>query len=135
MRARPTKPRKQPTNPWFVKKQAMEKLFSYGTLQQPDVQMATFGRVLEGTADALVGYVLTEVEITDEQVVRLSGKRFHPMLKYTRHSDDTVEGMVFQITAQELAQADVYEVSLYARKLAQLRSGGHAWIYAPVQID
>ena len=27
-------------------------LFSYGTLQQEDVQLATFGRRLEGRADA-----------------------------------------------------------------------------------
>lgn len=32
-------------------------LFSYGTLQDPAVQMANFGRLLEGTADQLVGYV------------------------------------------------------------------------------
>lgn len=108
----------------------MEKLFSYGTLQQPAVQIATFGHELQGMADALVGYVLTEVKITDEGVVRLSGKRFHPMLKRTDNPKDTIEGMVFEITAEELAQADAYEVSLYARKLAPLRSGGQAWIYA-----
>lgn len=108
----------------------MEKLFSYGTLQQPAVQITTFGRELQGMADALIGYVLTEVEITDEYVIQLSGKRFHPMLKRTDNPKDTIEGMVFEITAEELAQADAYEVSLYARKRAPLRSGGQAWIYA-----
>ena len=108
----------------------MEKLFSYGTLRQPAVQIATFGRELQGMADALIGYVLTEVEITDEYVIQLSDKRFHPMLKRTGKSSDAVEGTVFEITAEELAQADAYEVSLYARKRAPLRSGGQAWIYA-----
>ena len=61
----------------------MEKLFSYGTLQQPTVQIATFGHELQGRSDTLIGYVLTEVEITDEYVIQLSGKRFHPMLKRT----------------------------------------------------
>jgi hypothetical protein len=34
----------------------MPKLFSYGTLQQEDVQLTTFGRRLAGVADSLVGY-------------------------------------------------------------------------------
>jgi hypothetical protein len=33
----------------------MPLLFSYGTLQQEGVQRATFGRLLKGSADALVG--------------------------------------------------------------------------------
>jgi gamma-glutamylcyclotransferase (GGCT)/AIG2-like uncharacterized protein YtfP len=107
----------------------MENLFSYGTLQQTEVQLSTFGRKLHGTKDALLGYALTEVEITDEQVIQLSGKRFHPMLKRTGKLSDSIEGTVFEITAEELAQADAYEVSLYARRLASLRSGKQAWIY------
>ena len=43
----------------------MEKLFSYGTLQQTEVQIETFGRELYGIKDALVGYTVGEVEITD----------------------------------------------------------------------
>lgn len=34
----------------------MEKLFSYGTLQLEQVQLDTFGRLLEGQADTLQGY-------------------------------------------------------------------------------
>ena len=34
----------------------MERLFSYGTLQLPEVQTATFGRLLQGQADSLVGF-------------------------------------------------------------------------------
>ena len=33
-------------------------LFSYGTLRQPQVQMANFGRLLEGRGDALVSFDL-----------------------------------------------------------------------------
>lgn len=36
---------------------ATVRLFSYGTLQQENVQRATFGRLLDGTPDALMGYV------------------------------------------------------------------------------
>jgi hypothetical protein len=30
-------------------------LFSYGTLQQPQVQLTNYGRLVDGTADALIG--------------------------------------------------------------------------------
>ena len=108
----------------------MELLFSYGTLQQVNVQLETFGRELNGSADALMGYTVGEVRIMDPEVVRLSGKVFHPMLRYTGNSADEVAGMVFEITEQELAHADEYEVDAYVRKLGALKSGRHAWIYA-----
>ena len=34
----------------------MPLLFSYGTLQQPAVQLSTFGRLLQGTPDELLGF-------------------------------------------------------------------------------
>jgi hypothetical protein len=40
-------------------------LFSYGTLQDQAVQLATFGRELKGRADSLPGYKQNWVEITD----------------------------------------------------------------------
>jgi hypothetical protein len=51
-------------------------LFSYGTLQQDEVQLSSFGRLLEGQEDAMVGYRQSLVEITDPEVIRKSGKRF-----------------------------------------------------------
>jgi len=38
-----------------------ELLFSYGTLRQPEVQRATFGREIDGRPDAIVGYDLAYV--------------------------------------------------------------------------
>jgi len=40
----------------------MPLLFSYGTLQQHEVQRATFSRLLTGRADELVGYTQTLFE-------------------------------------------------------------------------
>jgi hypothetical protein len=50
-----------------------ELLFSYGTLRQPEVQRATFGREIDGRSDAIVGYDLDYVTITDPHVVATSG--------------------------------------------------------------
>jgi hypothetical protein len=89
-----------------------ERLFSYGTLQQDDVQLASFGRLLAGKADALPGWRQAMVEITDDEVIAKSGKTHHPIVLPGRR-DDRVTGTVFEITAQELAAADRYEVADY----------------------
>jgi gamma-glutamylcyclotransferase (GGCT)/AIG2-like uncharacterized protein YtfP len=103
-------------------------LFSYGTLQQENVQMASFGRLLKGTPDALPGWKRERVEITDAEVFIKSGIRFHPILVPGDASDE-VTGMVFEVTEDELASADRYEVAHYKRIAVRLKSGTDAWVY------
>jgi hypothetical protein len=106
-----------------------ELLFSYGTLRQPDVQLATFGRELEGYVDAIIGYDLDYVTITDPHVIATSGSDRHPILRPTSRPDAHVEGTVFTISDAELAAADEYEVDDYRRMSVPLRSGPRAWVY------
>jgi hypothetical protein len=87
----------------------MPLLFSYGTLQQENVQVATFGRKLQGSPDSLIGFKCTLFEITDPEVVRTSGKTHHPMATFTGIAADRVAGMVYEISETELHQADRYE--------------------------
>jgi gamma-glutamylcyclotransferase (GGCT)/AIG2-like uncharacterized protein YtfP len=108
----------------------MELLFSYGTLQLENVQLKTFGRLLRGTKDILVSYSISKIEISDEDVIATSGERYHPILKYTGNNFDVVKGTVFELTSEELGQADEYEVKEYSRIQAKLKSGGSTWIYA-----
>ena len=108
----------------------MEKLFSYGTLQLESVQIETFGRSLTGIKDILTGYLLSEVKIKDESVIKASGTDIHPILKYTGDFIDEVEGTIFDVTASELQQADEYEVEEYIRVAATFKSGQEAWVYA-----
>ncbi len=110
-----------------------EKLFSYGTLRYETVQLALFKRTLNGVADAMIGYKLSSVEITDPAVIELSGDSVHHMLVYTGNIADVVEGVVFDITAEELQTADQYEVTDYKRVNTLLRSGAHAWVYVSAQ--
>jgi gamma-glutamylcyclotransferase (GGCT)/AIG2-like uncharacterized protein YtfP len=107
----------------------MPKLFSYGTLQHTNVQVETFGRLLTGRADRIVGYRLSHVEITDPDVLAKSGKAVHPLAIPSNLPTDRVAGMVFDITDDELAQADAYEVDDYKRVEVTLESGGQAWLY------
>lgn len=107
----------------------MEQLFSYGTLQLDSVQRATFGRLLDGRADAMPGYRTEMLEITDPGVLAKSGERFHPVVMPSPDPADTVEGKVFAVTPEELAHADAYEVADYKRVSVRLVSGIDAWVY------
>lgn len=106
-----------------------ERLFSYGTLQLPSVQIANFGRLLEGKPDVLTGYTLGKLAITDPEVIEQSGETHHPILYPSGNPQDEIAGVWFMITPAELAQADIYEDVEYRRVLATLKSGVKAWVY------
>ncbi|WGY73374.1 gamma-glutamylcyclotransferase [Burkholderia cepacia] len=106
-----------------------EHLFSYGTLQLERVQLATFGRKLDGHEDAMPGYAMTMLKIEDPEVVATSGKTHHPVAAYTGWAGDRVTGAVFAITREELQHADDYEVAAYRRDRVMLESGVSAWVY------
>ncbi|MFF1903007.1 gamma-glutamylcyclotransferase family protein [Kitasatospora sp. NPDC058218] len=109
--------------------QAAHQLFSYGTLQLPEVQLARFGRLLEARPDALPGFRLTWISITDPEVIAASGTDRHPLVVASSEDGDAVEGSVLAITEAELAAADDYEVDDYVRTEVALRSGAKAWAY------
>ncbi|HYC99527.1 gamma-glutamylcyclotransferase family protein [Brevundimonas sp.] len=104
-------------------------LFSYGTLRQPSVQLANFGRLLDGREDVLEGYALSMIEITDPQVIAISGSDRHPLVRWTGRPDDRVEGVAFRVSAAEIAAADAYETADYVRVTAILASGLEAEVY------
>lgn len=108
----------------------MPLLFSYGTLQQQDVQQATFGRKLNGHSDELVGYEPSLVTIEDGQVAAKLGMTHHANAKFNGNEESRVPGMVFEITDAELAGVDEYEsVFSYKRVVAMLASGKQTWVY------
>ncbi|MEF9479078.1 gamma-glutamylcyclotransferase family protein [Chryseobacterium sp. RRHN12] len=104
-------------------------LFSYGTLQKEQVQLETFGRLLEGEKDILSGYQLHMLEITDPEVLRKSGQKYHPVLKFSGNDNDHIEGVLFEVTEAEILQADEYEVDDYKRIEAIFKSGKKGFIY------
>lgn len=114
----------------------MPLLFSYGTLQLPEVQQATYGRLLKGRADKLTGYSLQPLAISSAEVIRLSGKAVHTIARYSGNGADRIRGMVFEISEAELAATDAYEVDAYARAEVTLESGVAAFVYvgAPLMV-
>lgn len=108
---------------------ATQYLFSYGTLQKEKVQLESFGRLLHGSKDALPGYRIDMLRITDESVLATSQQAYHPIAILSEDPGDLVEGMVFEITGEELLAADRYEVDDYKRIPLTLVSGKQAWVY------
>jgi gamma-glutamylcyclotransferase (GGCT)/AIG2-like uncharacterized protein YtfP len=104
-------------------------LFSYGTLRQENVQLATFGRRLEGRPDVLPGFALSPVRITDPHVIATSGADVHTIAHRTGNREDRIPGTVFEIDAADLRAADSYEVGDYSRISVQLESGAEAFLY------
>jgi len=95
-------------------------LFSYGTLQQHDVQLSTFGRTLVGHPDSLPSFQVDEVKVDG----------IHANLKRSEQAGDGVAGTRFEVTDDELARADEFEAQFsYRRTAVTLASGISAWVY------
>lgn len=108
---------------------ASVRLFSYGTLQQPEVQRATYGRLLAGAPDVLIGYRLAPLTIADPEVVALSGAQVHMIACGTGDPGDRIAGLVYALTPAELSATDDYEADAYARIELRLESGAAAFVY------
>lgn len=108
----------------------MPLLFSYGTLQQEEVQVSTFGRKLEGEKDLLIGYEPSLVRIEDPAVAERLKKTHHDNVQNTGDDWSSVQGTVFEVTDEELAKADAFESQYhYKRITVPLASGKDAWVY------
>lgn len=112
-----------------MREPALVSLFTYGTLQLPAVQLEKYGRLLAGAADALPGYRIEQLNVEDRDVVRLSGKAEHPIAVASGEPSDRIPGIVYELTAEELAATDVYEVEPYTRIEVTLQSGRVAFAY------
>src|SRR4051812_5208436 len=110
-------------------------LCSYGTLQLPEVQRATYGRLLEGRPDALAGYRLEPLVITSPEVAALSGKAVHMIARRSGNPADVIAGIVFMLTPAEIEATDRYEVDAYARIEATLVSGASAFVYVGPDLE
>lgn len=106
-----------------------ENLFSYGTLQEKQVQLKLFGRLLSGSKDILAGYKLSKIEIKDETFLAKGEEKFQHTLIETEDDTDIIEGTIFEISEKELRLSDDYEPDNYKRIRVLLQSGKKAWIY------
>ena len=113
----------------MLKYRLMHYLFSYGTLQLEKVQLENYDRILTGKKDRIVGYKIEDLLIIDAIVLSKSQKNIHPVAVKTNNKNHFIEGIIFEITEDELLETDKYEVSDYKRILETFDSGKQAWIY------
>jgi hypothetical protein len=104
-------------------------LFSYWTLQNPDVQLDNFGRILDSEDDVLPGFKVDYRDIDDPRIVDVLGASAYPVLRSTGNALDKVVGKVLWVTEDELDAADEYEVVLFRRASVLLASGRTAWVF------
>jgi gamma-glutamylcyclotransferase (GGCT)/AIG2-like uncharacterized protein YtfP len=98
----------------------MEMIFVYGTLRDSLVQIRVIGRTATGSSDFLDGYQRGTIKL---------GEREFPILDVAA-SDSHVEGLLLEVSEDELRRLDIYETSAYRRISVTLRSGVEAWTYA-----
>ncbi len=104
----------------------MQYLFSYGTLQKSETQLKLLGRLLKGSNDTLKGYKTANIVIEDKLFLTIEGSQ---QLSAVVSSGDKIDGMVFEVSSEEIDMVDQYEPSNYERINVTLRSGKQAWLY------
>jgi gamma-glutamylcyclotransferase (GGCT)/AIG2-like uncharacterized protein YtfP len=105
----------------------MEKLFAYGNLREEDIQETVFGRLLQGVPETLMGYAVKEIKIEEEY-----GIESYPIIEATQNQGDSISGMVYETTSQELELADRYEGKHYKRIEVKLQSNQTAWAFTAI---
>lgn len=106
----------------------MENLFAYGTLKDKEIQERIFGRLLKGTPDNLIGFVIQDIHIEEE-----FGIIEYPIIVETKNASEIISGICYQLSERELELADTYEGMHYKRIEVLLESNQMAWTYTAVE--
>ncbi|MEM6541760.1 MAG: gamma-glutamylcyclotransferase family protein [Bacteroidota bacterium] len=94
-------------------------LFSYGSLQEEDVQKEVVLRKVSGKKDTVRGYRLSSKDV----------KQHYPIAEPTGLGSDTIVGVSLKVSYVELYWIDQYETPFYKRIPVVLKSGKKAWMY------
>lgn len=95
----------------------IERLFTYGTLQEASIQLRLFGRVIEGRAAVMRGYKRAQIRLGEVYFVAVPAE------------NEEIAGQVLELSPEELHRCDVYEGAAYLRERGHLSDGSLVWIY------
>ena len=95
----------------------MHKMFSYGTLMDDEIRTRILGKNINVKPDILEGYTITV------HPVLIS----YPVVKPNK--DDFVNGVVFDVTENDIKDLDMYETKYYKREEVVLKSGVKSMVY------
>ncbi len=108
---------------------AAQLVFSYGALQNEELQRSVLGRVFPSEAAILPGFHADYAEMADPRFAELTGTSIHAVLRRTDDPRDKVIGKVFRLTEDELDAADQFQVLMFRREQVVLEGGRTAWVY------
>ena len=94
-------------------------IFSYGTLQDRQIQQELYGRTLSGHQDSLSSYILSTINLPENSLEQNT----YFIAEYTGNPNDSIGGFCYEITSAELLITDAYEGAAYTRKSVRLNSG------------
>ena len=94
-------------------------LFVYGTLTSGETLKNVIGRDVSGKPVTLDGY-------DGSKTVTIENESYPAAEKNTECS---IQGLLVEVTAEELEKLDAWETDAYRRKEVELTNGIKAWIY------
>ena len=94
-------------------------LFVYGTLAIGETLKNILDRDVPGTPATLDGYDGSKMVIIESESYPAAEKNI----------ECSIQGLLIEITSEELQKLDVYETDAYKRKEVELTNGKKAWIY------
>ena len=94
-------------------------LFVYGTLTTGETLKNILGRVVHSMPATLDGY-------DGSKTITIENESYSAAEKNTECS---IQGLLVEVTPEELEKLDVYETDAYRRKEVGLTNGEKAWVY------
>ena len=94
-------------------------LFVYGTLATGETLKNILDRDVPGIPVTLDGYDGSKMVIIESESYPAAEKNI----------ECSIQGLLIEITSEELQKLDVYETDAYKRKEVELTSGKKAWVY------
>tara|TARA_B100001146_G_scaffold8843_1_gene7352 strand:- start:36 stop:344 length:309 start_codon:yes stop_codon:yes gene_type:complete len=94
-------------------------LFVYGTLAIGETLKNIIDRDVPGIPVRLDGYDGSKMVIIESESYPAAEKNI----------ECSIQGLLIEVTSEELEKLDVYETDAYKRKEVELTNGKKAWIY------
>ena len=94
-------------------------LFVYGALTAGETRKDVLGRDVPGIPATLDGY-------DGSKTITIENESYPAAEKNTEY---WIQGLLIEVTSEELEKLDVYETDAYKRKEVELIDGKKAWVY------
>jgi gamma-glutamylcyclotransferase (GGCT)/AIG2-like uncharacterized protein YtfP len=101
----------------------MENLFAYGSLRKKKYKKL-FWTNTKRSSRKIIRYEVKRIEIEE------FGLENYPIITPTEDDSDCIEGIVYELTVEELQLSDTYEGNSYSRIQVPLKSKQMVWAYS-----